>query len=474
MTRIRLLPSLLLVSLLLSSYAIPLFAAGASSSQTAEQAAASTIETDTGPSTDAPAEQLPPAVQLEPPSPRPLRQPATDTPPSALSIAPVRHSRGIFTLPDDDIQTARFVSLYQSPGGQAWLRRVFERALPYSAYILDRIHHYAVPEELFFLPFIESEFLVKAVSRSGATGLWQFMRNSIGGYNMHIDEWRDDRRDFMKATEAALLKLQWNYQYFGDWLLALAAYNCGVGALDRAIVRADGERDFWKLRAAGVLPAETATYIPKFLAVAAVGMQAGRLNLAPPAGIALQWAKLPLDSPVDIQLLAEHIKLPLDTIKAGNPELNYNITPPDGVYELKLPQEYIAPARLALAGSQNLIKVYVHTVGSGDTVSAIARHYEVGIDMIVRMNSGLNPDRIRIGQKLVIPALKEKVPYAGVERAGADHDFEGSYIVQAGDTLWNIARSFDVAVELLAAKNSLKLDSILREGMSLNVPIMNQ
>lgn len=418
-------------------------------------------------------EAIPPA-DSQADDPRPLRQVNQSGAPSGSSEHHVWQDRFSLPLPDGDPHYERFLAVYNTSGGQAWLKAVFQRARPYAAYILDRIEYYGVPEELFFLPFIESEFHPKAVSRSGAVGLWQFMLNSIGGYDMKIDEWRDDRRDFMKATDGALRKLLWNYGHFKDWILAIAAYNCGVGALDRAIQRAGGVRDFWALKNLGVLPAETAAYIPKFLAVAKVGMQAGRNGLNPDWDRPIIWDSLPLDSPVDIGMLAAAIGLSPEVLKTGNPELLYNITPPGGNYRLKLPATHSAAARLALASADNLIKVYVHQVKSGDTVSAIARHYEVSLDMIVKMNAGLRPDHIRIGQKLIIPALKEKVPYAGVHTIDTQHNFEGSYLVQAGDTLWSISRRFNVPVELLAEKNKLAVSSILREGMSLNVPIINQ
>ena len=376
-------------------------------------------------------------------------------------------------FPADDPHYQNYLTAYSSKGGMEWISAIYKRSLPYASYIRERIFYYQLPEELFFLPFIESEFNPMAVSRSGAMGLWQFMKNSIGGYNIHINEWVDERRDFIKATDAALKKLQWNYSYFGDWFLALAAYNCGAGAMDRAIKKG-GTKDFWELKKLGLLPKETAHYVPKLLALITVATNARRFGFEPPWDQLQQWISIPLPFSVDITMLAEASGLNVTVLRQGNPELKYNVTPPDNQYALKVPLEHAEQVKKTLEQAQGkLIKVYMHKVSSGDTLSAIARHYEVNIDMIVRLNPGLKPDRIQIGQVLVIPALKDKKPFVNEKQAEIPASFSGTYIVKKGDTLWQIALLFNVSPEILAEKNGLTLNSILREGMSLKVPIVN-
>ena len=375
-------------------------------------------------------------------------------------------------MPDGEPQFERFRAAYQTPGGRRWLEAVYARSRPYASYVYRRIRDLGLPEELFFLPFIESEYLPKAVSRSGAMGLWQFMRNSIGGYNIRIDDWLDERKDFMKSTDAALHKLQWNYNRFGDWLLAIAAYNCGAGAMDRAIA-AGGVRDFWILREKGLLPSETAAYIPKFLAVISVAMHAGRNGLATPWVEATEWVRVPVTRPIDLSMLSEAIGVPLTTLTTGNPELRYAITPPEGRYELKVPEAYRNAVTDALASKDRLMNVYIHQARSGDTVSAIARHYEVSVQMIARMNPGMDPDRIRIGQRIVVPAFKDTRPYEGIR---IDDDllvFGGKHRVAQGDTLWSLSLVYGVQPEVLAEKNGLTLFGVLREGAELIVPILN-
>lgn len=399
---------------------------------------------------------------------RPERRIAQESPTLEHHAGPSRH---ILDLPFGEAQFERFRAAYQTAGGRQWLEAVYERSRPYASYILERIRYHGVPEELFFLPFIESEYSAKAVSRSGAAGLWQFMRNSIGGYDMRIDDWVDERRDFMKSTDGALRKLRYNYERYGDWLLAIAAYNCGAGAMDRAI-KAGGAHDYWILRERGALPGETASYIPKFLAVVSVAMHGGRNGLAASWLPSVDWVRVPLDRPVDLAMLAAASGTLPEVLKAGNPELRYGVTPPDGRYSIKVPAANEAGVRTAIASRDILMSVYMHSVRSGDTVSALARHYEVPVAMIAKLNPGLKPDAIRIGQRIVIPALKDKKPYVGDAGKGETVAFSGRYTVVKGDTLWSLSLRYGVQPEVLAEKNGMTLSGVLREGQSLIVPIL--
>lgn len=403
---------------------------------------------------------------------RPLRSDQS----AAEAVPSLRHHAGperyALPIPFGEPQFERFRELYLSPGGSSWIREVKRRSEPYAAFVMERIRFYGLPEELFYLPFIESEYLPKAVSKSGATGLWQFMRNSIAGYNMRIDDWVDERRDFMKSTDGALRKLLWNYDRFGDWLLAIAAYNCGAGAMDRAIAAAGGVRDYWVLRERSLIPAETRSYVPKFLAVAWVAMHAGRngIDLGWPDPI--QWATVRVDRPVDLGMLAEAAGMDADALKRANAELLYGITPPDRAHLIKLPPDRAEAAAAALASRDRLVNVYMHKVQSGDTVSALARHYGVTVAMIAKLNPGLNPDRIRLGQSIAIPAFKDVGPYSAAKRPHDELRWGGSHVVAKGDTLWSISLVYGVQPELLAEKNGMNLNGVLREGATLNVPIL--
>ncbi len=302
---------------------------------------------------------------------------------------------------------------YLTAGGKRWLKMVMQRSLPYLAFVEEKIHELELPPELLFLPVIESEYSPYAVSKSGATGIWQFMRNSIAGYGLEINEWKDDRRDFMKSSTAALLKLRDNYKALSDWSLAIAAYNAGLGAVSRAVRNAKGESiDFWHLYESKKLPKESLAYVPKFLAVASILRYPELHGIAYEWGDTLAWETLPLDRQVDIGLLSEKTEVSLDLLKRGNAELNYGITPPAKGHLLKVPAEGADAIKAVLEDSSSpLFKYNIYTVKSGDTLSAISKRYATPLSMVVEANPGIKPDKIRIGQRLIIPQLtKSKNP----------------------------------------------------------------
>lgn len=375
-------------------------------------------------------------------------------------------------LPWDNPRFQKFRQAYQTQGGSKWLETVMARSAPYAQYVAERIRWYGLPEELFFLPVIESEWSARVVSRSGAAGLWQFMKNSIGGYDMRVNEWVDERRDFMKSTDAALRKLKGNYETLGSWEMALAAYNCGLGAVSRAAARA-GTRDYWELCAKGLLPAQTVSYVPKYLAVVSLLSRGARNGFAlseePPA----EWERVELDKPVDIALLAEAAGVSLSDLQTGNMELRYGVTPPEGDYALKVPSDCAPSIREALARPDfKAMRYYLYKIRSGDTLSALAQHYEVSLALIEKFNPGIKPHLLKIGSTVVIPALKDKKPYVSAPSPGESLDFSAAYVVAKGDTLWSISLRYGVQPETLAQRNGMDISSILREGMTLKVPRM--
>ncbi len=347
-----------------------------------------------------------------------------------------------------------------------------ERAEPYAHFIRERIQERGLPPELFYLPVVESLYMINARSRSGALGLWQFMQNSVGS-RMRIDEWADERKDFWKSTVAALEKLEHNHAAVGDWLLALAAYNCGLGRVQRA-VRESGVRDFWELSRAGLLPRETRDYVPKFIAVARFASSSGRRDGEVSWGPPVVWERIRLTRTADLRLLAKAAGVPYEILKAGNAELHYGITPPaDRGYHLKVPAEHRERIEEALAKSdEKLMKFAIHHVAAGHTLSEIAAHYGIPLAMITRYNPGLRPDFLRIGAKLIIPVIRDTGPFVKKPRAAdeAPPIYWNEYIVKPGDSLWNIARSFGITAARLARANGRDENGLLRAGETIKVP----
>lgn len=361
----------------------------------------------------------------------------------------------------------KYRQYYLSDGGRKILLATMQRAAPFMDYIQSKVAEYGVPQELAYLPVIESSFSPFAVSRSGATGIWQFMRNSIVGYGMSITEWVDDRRDFMKSTDAALNKLIDNYKDLKDWPLAIAAYNAGLGALRRAVNATGGDTDFWNIYEKGLVSRQALDYVPKFLAVASILLYPELYGLELPSS-SIKWEAIPLDRQVDIKLLAAKAEIPLDTLKLGNAELHYTITPPENTHLLKIPADKSEQVKAILSDpNAPLVHYEIYKVKEGDTLTAISKRYGISISMIAKVNTGLNPDRLRIGQILMIPLSLQPLQGSGSSGGSAQ---TSTHTVQKGDTLYGLARRYGTTAQKLANLNGINLNSILRIGQKLKVP----
>jgi membrane-bound lytic murein transglycosylase D len=368
--------------------------------------------------------------------------------------------------------TRRYISRYSTTGGKEWLQGVMKRAEPYLPFIKEEIARRDLPPELLYLPVIESGYLATARSRSGATGLWQFMRNSIAPFDIKITDWADERMDFWKSTEGALRKLEDNYNAFIDWPLALAAYNAGAGGI-RRIMRQSGIGDYWKLGEKKLLKTETIHYVPKLLAVAYILSNPRKFGIDLNWSENPQWTRIPVGKQVDLELVAAQAGLDGAELKAANRELYYGITPPSSTYMLKVRS---AHARLLTETLENaetaLIKYYIHTIRYGDTLSALAVHYGTSVEQISGANPGLRPQFLQIGQKLRIPAFREAEPYARKAAVpGNTPNFSATHLVKKGETLWSIALAYGVDPETLAEANGMDMNDTLREGRLLKTPI---
>jgi membrane-bound lytic murein transglycosylase D len=318
---------------------------------------------------------------------------------------------------------------------------------------------------------IESGYLATALSKSGAAGLWQFMRNSIAPFDMKVDDWIDERMDFWKSTQGALRKLEENYHHFGDWPLALAAYNSGLGGISR-VVKDTGVKDYWLLSERKALKTETIHYVPKLLAVAWIMAQSRRFGVEFWQE-SLEWIRITPGRTVDLALLAVESGVDPALLRMGNQELLYNVSPPDKAYQLKVPLTHASRVRDALERKgPDLIKNYFHTVSYGDTLSALALHYGVTVELIENANPGIRSRYLRIGSRLRIPALREVEPYRGEKSAASTvPGFQGNHQVKKGETLWAISLLYGVDPAALAQANGMELNDVLREGRNLKVPI---
>jgi len=366
--------------------------------------------------------------------------------------------------------TQYYIAQYSSSGGIAYLNAVMERGSIYLPFIMEEIEKRALPPELAYLPVIESGFLPTARSRSGAVGLWQFMMNSISPFNIKVNEIVDERRDFLKATRGALQKLDDNYRALGNWELALAAYNAGLGAVTRAIQR-EKINDYWELSRLKAIPTETIHYVPKLAATAYILSQPRRFGIENWEQ-AEEWAAIPLNRQVSLDILAAEADINRDLLRRLNAELLFGISPADSSYQLKVPAAQLEQINLVLEREDlRLIRYHYHVVRSGDTLWSMSRYYGTSIEIIEQHNPGLKNRYLRIGETIIIPAFRDVTPPV---RQVLAQSLDGQYIVQKGDTLWSLSIRYGIDPQLLAESNNMELNQILREGRALKVPIIEQ
>ncbi len=351
--------------------------------------------------------------------------------------------------------------------------RWLERAQAYLPFIRKVFKEQGLPEDLIFLPFAESGFNPWAYSRAGAAGLWQFMPYTAKKYGLRVDWWIDERRDPYKSTYAAAKMLKELYAEFGDWYLALAAYNAGPGKIRRALKKSkeDNFFDICKSRKnRRYLRLETRHYVPKFLAILKIVRHLEELGFEP-----LNWeepptqAKLSIPPSTDLLAFAQALGWNWNRFREHNPFVRRMVSPPDGEITVYLPQEKVELARQFLEKEKKSYAGFIrYKVRSGDSLWTISRRYGVPISVLKRVN-GLKSNLLHPKTLLIIPrGGKEPASYglASVRKSALKR---ANYIVKAGDTLWSISRKFKVSVKTLKIANGLT-SSRLSIGQKLYIP----
>lgn len=303
--------------------------------------------------------------------------------------------------------------------------------------VLDK---YQLPLELKFLPVIESALNPRAVSRVGATGLWQFMFGTGRRYGLVINSFVDERRDPIASTEAAAHFLKDLYSIYGDWTLVIAAYNCGPGNVNKAIRRSGGKRNYWDIYY--YLPRETRGYVPAFIAATYAYFFSRDHNLVPqPINIPQTTDTIMVGDMLHLKQVAEVLNIPVDLLRDLNPQYKRDVVPGKfRKYSLRLPVDEVGPyidkeseiyayKDSVFFNSSNIIAPskytssyrydvptgsvrFVYRVKSGDVLGSIAIRYGVSIRQLRSWN-GIRSNMIRIGQRLVI-----YVPESTAERLG--------------------------------------------------------
>ncbi len=349
---------------------------------------------------------------------------------------------------------------------------VFEQAL----------QAYNVPLEFKFLPIIESSMNPMAISRVGATGMWQFMYTTARMYDLKIDNYVDERRDPTAASYAAARYLRNAYDELGDWLLALASYNCGGGNVNRAIAKAGGSRNFWDIQP--YLPGETKNYVPAFIAaVYVMNYYPRHPEIKVPEEKALKTDSISVNKFMSFDKIAEALNIEVDDLRGLNPVFKKNLingtknepkrliiprlsfkdyavffealnADEDGSLKMLSASEVVVDKGLKISNT--------HIVKKGETLNAIANQYKVEVQDIKVWNE-LQNYGIAIGQKLIIKKATEQIVPKKAQPTYI------TYKVKAGDTLTNIAERFETSsVSSIQTLNGLK-STVLSIGMLLKI-----
>jgi len=426
-----------------------------------------------------------------------------EIPENADSLIALRLSRLETVIPITlNEKTKNYIELYvyKRARSASYILASAQYYFPKMQQIFDK---YNLPEELIYMTIIESALNPTAVSRAGATGIWQFMYNTGKMYGLEVNTFIDDRRDPMKATEAAALHLQDLYKMFGDWTVAIAAYNCGAGNVRKAIQRSGNKTGFWNIYP--YLPAETRGYFPAFCGALFM------MKYYEAYGITPAQLTLPLDvdtvmvnKELHFEQLAEILKIDIQEIKSLNPQYKREVIPAyvnsypltlrnkDIIRYLDLKdtihaynyEQYFTPLAVYekllkgadLSSDTGYVKKY-HTVKRGETLSKIAVRYGLSVKELQKMNL-LSSTYVDVGKRLVVgyesknsvqnSNISNNKPVSSSVNTSSSSTNITYYKIKNGDTLYSIAQKHGISLEKIMKDNNitnpkaLQIDRVLK------------
>ncbi len=345
---------------------------------------------------------------------------------------------------------------YFSTRGRGTLEHSLIRSGRYQAMIQQVLKDEGVPQDLIYLAQAESGFHPLALSRAGARGIWQFMGSRAKGYGLERNMWVDERQDPEKSTRAAAHHLKDLYNQFGDWYLAMAAYNSGPGTVQSAVKRT-GYADFWELYKRNVLPKETRNYVPIILAetiMAKNPAQYGLDSLVPDAPIPYDTVKV--HYAVDLRLVAECVDAPAATLEDLNPSLLRLVTPKDEDFNLRVPSGTKSQYLEAINAIPKDMRVWwrYHEVEPGETLSSLARTYRTTASAIARANKIDTRSGLQVESKVIIPVTPGRHASGAGVQTYARH--LTVYKVRRGDTVQSVADNFGLSPVMVRRWNRLK------------------
>jgi len=361
---------------------------------------------------------------------------------------------------------------YFSTRGRGTLESALVRGGRYQDMIQRILKEEGVPQDLIYLAQAESGFHPLAVSHAGARGMWQFMAIRARGYGLQRNWWVDERQDPEKATQAAARHLKDLYNEFGDWYLAMAAYNSGPGTVQNAVKRT-GYADYWELYKRNVLPKETRNYVPIILAVTIMAknpVQYGLQDVIPEKPV--PYDTVEIDYPVDLRLVAECVDVSASKLQDINPSLLRWTTPKDQDFALHLPagtkDRYLA----AISEIPTDMRVWwrYHNIAPGDSLASVARLYHTSAKSIAEANGISEDEQLSSDSKLIIPVTPGRHP---ANEEGATYSrYATRYKVRPGDTAQRVADNFGVPAAMVRHWNHLKGNSLAgRHILYVHLPV---
>ncbi len=367
----------------------------------------------------------------------------------------------------------RWVKYFTGPGRvsfSVWLGRG-GRYIKLFRQILKK---HQLPQDLAYLSLIESGFSLKARSRAGAVGPWQFMPGTARRMGLKINYYVDERRHPMKSTRAAAAYLSKLYVKFGDWHLALAAYNAGEHRIARALRRSK-QKDYWSLARTRYLPNETRNYVAKYLAGMIIAKNPEVFGFV---GIDYEnswdYKAVKLTHGTSLSAISRISNVPLSTLREINAELRTSVTPPSNGYHLFLPDKEAEGFTANLAKLS--IKLHSSTghyrIQPGDTFGDIAQRFGIKLDKLIEMNTHLHPRRLQVGAKIILPkpsknlrsVLENSAPVNG------NAPLPNQHVVQEGENFWLIAKKYNISTNKLVQSNSGIDPKRLSVGMKIHLP----
>ncbi len=400
---------------------------------------------------------------------------------------------------------------YFQGAGRPHMERYLSRSTRYAPIMKSILRKEGLPEDLIYIALIESGFSSTAHSHANAVGYWQFIRGTGRRYGLEINSYVDERRDFVRSTQAAAAYFKDLYGMFHSWYLAIASYNVGEGRVKKLVTRYR-THDFWQLARENKLPEETINYVPKFIAARLIAKAPEKygftdIEYMPP----LEFAEVEFETSMDLRKLAKEMGLEYDDLRDLNPAYKRGVAFYRGKEKLviRVPKGTEAVAVAAAVNATPDSKVVYradedytyYRVRRGDTISGIAKKFRTSQKTILQLNGLKSSSILSIGQRLRVPAenfdLIHESPQTSKRRAVSGGSVAGLkdkrrqiaseiqrsnsnqekrararrvHVVQKGDTLYDIARKYQIPLTELTKHNNIRRSSKLTVGTVLEIP----